>query len=949
VTAPRASRIHPQPYGTKRNDRTRSNSRIFIHGHFLHTTPPPPPFSLQRRRFKLQTDSCQNKREVRKAGFAPRAPPFASLLLHHLLLLLRSSERAKEKRQEAEQTTNPTKGTRSATHESCGIQMATFTTTATTTATTTTNVLLCLLVIAGAPLVLQAVARLLGLGVGVAVDDVVLAPGKWIVRRLLRPLHVYVGRRQWRRRLLRRAGERLGVQEGRDEDRPIVARLMEPIVEGTMLHAEPGGPREEYVDFVRDVASTVATILSGGLSWLLSPDEAAIAAASASSSPVAAFGAVAARMILSTAVVVGLVRQIASPGPGPRRRFALAAAGLPVVLVGCAGAVFKMFAAHPTAREWAMHRGYCRIGPPPPLPQDPSIVAAAADISISNNNGHTCEANSSIETLGYLAALAVAMDQACLLLLLILLGAALNRLLFLSEIVASWWDGCGNHKKKKNATFARVHRIASRFDMIHIVDEQCCAVRDLSDGDPAELEVMAKTLFQWLGFRRNGAVWFGERLCVCNDRLPVPEPDARTGRVPTTTRFGGAGAGIALEHVGSVSMPFTEYLLHLYVAEPPRGRRNDDQAYPNDTLAAAAGMDTFFHLLALYECCHSGASDGFVQINKDRDFAGRFPVSRRGLAALVRDSTASHPPGGERVRHPRSRRSYDLDALGLAADQWDCIFGSCDGPNVQLRFNCFGYEEFPEAVRGLVSALQEDRCRASIFVIGLQSLPPLVLLEWLEALEKNRTVPEIAVSVEIRGGGDDDPADDTALLGLLGCLARRQARLDVLELRVPEFTQRTWDQLWTDVVPSRALNVRRLVLRTGPEHGRGRRTQDLAREGGQYVVDEGLMERTLCTSLGLCELDYRNSNMAHDDANAERIADRVRPYLNFNRFRRLLSSIEREPSAALRKRWCGSILIQSAATPSRHPNPAWCYHIVRRNAGSLLETDCSSFRVQDKR
>jgi hypothetical protein len=318
-----------------------------------------------------------------------------------------------------------------------------------TTTTVTTNVPLCLLVIVGAPLALLAVARLPGLGVGVAVTaDVVLAPGEYFVRRLLRPLRVYMGRRQWGRRLFRRAGGRL---EGVDADRPIVARLMVPIVEGTMLHAEPSGLREEYVDFVRDVAATVATILSGGLSWLLSPDDAAIASAVASSSPVAAFGAIAARVILSTAVGVGLVRQIAAAGTGPRRRFALAAAGLPVVLVGCAGAVFKMFAANPTALEWAVHRGYCRICPPPPVPQDPSVAAAVDDISSTSNNnsGHTCGANSSIGTLGCLATLAVAMDQACLLLLLILLGAALNRLLFLSEIVASRWDGRTENTRRR--------------------------------------------------------------------------------------------------------------------------------------------------------------------------------------------------------------------------------------------------------------------------------------------------------------------------------------------------------------------------------------------------------------------------------------------------------------------------------------------------------------------
>jgi hypothetical protein len=450
-------------------------------------------------------------------------------------------------------------------------------------------------------------------------------------------------------------------------------------------------------------------------------------------------------------------------------------------------------------------------------------------------------------------------------------------------------------------------------------------VRDLSDGDPAELEDMARQMIQLLSpARRNGAVWFGESLCVCNDRLPVPaEPDAGTGRVPTTR---GGGAGVALEHVGSVYMPCTGYLLDLYVAEPPRagsavrGRRNEDQAYPSDTLAAetAAGMDTFFHLLALYDCCHSGASDGVVQINKDRDFAGRFPVSRRGLAALVRDSTASHPPDAAGGRRLRSRRSYDLQAMGLSAINWDCIFGSCGGPNVQLRISCFGYEEFPEAVRGLVSALQEDRCRASIFVISLQHLPPSVLLEWLEALEKNRSVPEVAVSVEIRGGGNDDPADDTALVALLGCLARRRNHLDVLELQVPKFTQRAWVQLWNDVVPSRALHVRRLVLRT-----------DTA------VHDEELMVRSLRANTTLCELDYRNSNPPGrgNDGNtsAAGIGARVQPYLNFNRFRQLLSRIENETSAELQKRWSGTILTQSAATLTRRPNPLLCYHLLRRS------------------
>ena len=244
-------------------------------------------------------------------------------------------------------------------------------------------------------------------------------------------------------------------------------------------------------------------------------------------------------------------------------------------------------------------------------------------------------------------------------------------------------------------------------------------------------------------------------------------------------------------------------------------------------------MDTFFHLLAMYDCCPIGSTNGFVLIAKGRDFGGPFPVSRRGLAALVRDSKGSRHAGADGAsRHRRRRRSYHLNKFGLSSDKWDCIFRSCDGPDVQLQFFCFAYAEFPDAIRGLMSALQEDRCRAAIFVIGVEYLPPSVFQEFLEALERNRSVAEVALNIENGGTEDDNAAvDDTALHGLLDSLVRRRYRLDVLELHVPAFTQRTWDQLWTDVVPSSALNVRRLVLRTGAERGHRRDAQE--RDGGE--------------------------------------------------------------------------------------------------------------------
>jgi hypothetical protein len=709
-------------------------------------------------------------------------------------------------------------------------------------------------------------------------------------------------------------------------------------------------------------------------------------------------GAVAPRVVLTGLVALALSQ---AAGRSGERLVGLSGATLALLLAGGVRAVLGRFAAHPTAHEWARDRGYVVLG------EDGSGSGSGSAAASARSRGGRCYPDASVSdssfdprrfaggldatcamlpetTIGTLAAIAVAVDRACCVLALLLGAAALSRLLCLDEYarrVGASIRRCGRRRpdkedggpsgdKKPAPTFVRVHRIARRFDVDELVDEYSFegAARELADHPTVAAET-AGHMFQLLRRNRSGgrsseaAVWFGDGLCVANEFVALPGREDRAATTTTTTTtvmglvrtFLGVGGSSsssmsALQRVGSVYLPWPLPFLRLDgVAEPPSAtasrtvdpdhRDDDADAHPSPL---AQSMDALFLLLAMYDCHCDDEADGFVQISKCADFPGPFPVSSRGLAALVQDSDPAGDQSQPRQRRRRRRRSYHLNRLGLSPAQWDCLFQSCDGPSVQLRFCGGSFDNFPDAVHGLVSALRKDRCLAGIFVTSLQQLPRPVLLEFFETLERNRSVTELAVGVEIRGVGENGgTADDSALLGLLGCLARRRHGADVLELHVPEFTPHAWNQLWTAVVPSCTLNVRRLVLRTGVDGGHEARVGHPSSVAA--AVDEELMVRTLCASRAttLCELDYRNNNTT----SAAAVGARVHLHLHFNRFRRLLYTIDNDPSAALQKRWFGTILVQSAASTAatsasgrRCPtHAARCYHLLRRSAGSLSE------------
>jgi hypothetical protein len=753
--------------------------------------------------------------------------------------------------------------------------------------TTTTNVPRCLVAILAAPLALMVVAVRLGFLV-----IPVPARVKAILRRFIRKVYVRQGLRE--RRRLRSSGRLLYV-DGDEDVGPFLVRATD-VWEGTGLTEPRRTPKEEYVAFLHAVKSMVGPILLLVLCWLIWKDLgkdfmeefteawaetwAVLLGGIEPAAPVARATSAALGTRTTLCVVAGfIVHCFDEPN---QRSFVISAAGLSMMMAWYAHAVIEMFAKPSTEQDWVIRRGYVHAGP------SPSSVATGAN---STSNDDTC-ATTTLDHIDSLCKVAVSVDRACMLLFLLLTAAALNRLLSITESVRSLMESSIRQlhgPSTKHAPLVRVHHTACRFIMCQQADEYRCTLQDLSD--PNELQETTRQMFQLLS--HNGscwssdvAVWFGDLLCVRNSR-------------PSTH------GGIGLDRVGTVSIPGALPYLYLYgTAAAATASAKEKQDHHG---ALAVAMDTVFHLLAMYDgiCCPTG--DRVLKIARDgSSFVGSFPVSQRGLSALVRyDPYAINP----------RRRSYHLHELGLSADQWDCIFRSSEGPEEQLCLSGLASIEFPEAVGGLISALQANSCLAGIFVIDLPLFPPAVLHDILEALERNRSVTELAVSVGFLGIGDDDAVYETALLGLVGCLARRQHCVDVLELHVSKFSDRAWKILWTEVVPSRALNVRRLVLHTGPDPG----------------VDEELMVRAVCSSANLCELHYENK------AHAVGVVDRVRPSLTFTRLRRLISEIEKDPSAFRRSRWFGTILIRSAATPSRQPNPAWCYHLLRWNAGSLPE------------
>jgi hypothetical protein len=203
----------------------------------------------------------------------------------------------------------------------------------------------------------------------------------------------------------------------------------------------------------------------------------------------------------------------------------------------------------------------------------------------------------------------------------------------------------------------------------------------------------------------------------------------------------------------------------------------------------------------------------------------------------------------------------------------------------------------------------------------VQSLSRNVFEDFANAVQQNISITELELTVDGNRSSfhaaEIDSASEVVLIRLFDCLCQRRASLDVLALQVSNFTASTWDCLWKKVVPSQQLNLKCLELLTGTP-------------GEEFDVDEDLMTRSICASTRLCEFPYRNC--LRDEVHLETINNTLIPYLNFNRFRRLVIRIEQVPDVALQARWFATALSNSIA----QRNPAWCYFLLKRNAGDFL-------------
>jgi hypothetical protein len=260
---------------------------------------------------------------------------------------------------------------------------------------------------------------------------------------------------------------------------------------------------------------------------------------------------------------------------------------------------------------------------------------------------------------------------------------------------------------------------------------------------------------------------------------------------------------------------------------------------------------------------------------------------------------------------------------------------SCDGPSVKVYFFGGGYDQQPDAIRALIQALTENECRAHVCMLDVHCLPDDVLLDFVAGLERNSSLKDLTLSISCRDerSGNFDPvaartAADTVATTIFGCLARRNAPVDVLDLSAPVFSSLLWNRLWNDVVPAAGLNLKTLVLRTGA--GFDPRTPPT-----EYnVEEEERMIRAVSASTSLCAFDYKDWDVPNNNTEyLERIDSAVRPFLRFNRFRRLALRIEHERSAALQKRWFATTLRRSVACNE----PAWCYFLLKNNVVKFHE------------
>jgi hypothetical protein len=619
------------------------------------------------------------------------------------------------------------------------------------------------------------------------------------------------------------------------------------------------------------------------------------------------------RMAASLLVVVpygcSLLRQ---------KQFLVAAVGLPLVMGWYAHYLAETFSRLASFELWAEDRHFWEKeeeeGSRSSAPTDRLFGGGAAEFWILQHP---------------LAGLAVAVEQTCWLLMLLFMVVSLDRLLSLQESIhafltsrrgrnqGSSHSNISSSSNNKSA-IRRVYRITKQFDVsVTAVDEY-----QIDDPHPLTRQIADRVfeMFEEAGAEHSQlAVWLGTHACVCNFTPPTPETVGPTGRVPTA---------LALECVCTATLPLVGvHLLSVYAASSASVGGDVGTEIIEDASRGSivASMDAFFDLLALYDC----DEHVFIEMGRGANFAGQFPVSRRGLQALAKDPNRN--ARSNRHRH----RSLNLDRLALAEDQWGCLLRGCNGPGVKIHFFCERYGKRPDAIRALIQALAENECRAHVDLNDAHVLPAGVLVDFAAALERNCSLTELAISIGCRNerSGFSDPvaaqaAGDIVATTIFDGLARRNAPLDVLDLSAPVFSSLLWNRLWNDVVPAAGLNLKTLVLRTGA--GLDPRTPPTECN----VHEEERMIRAVSASTSLCTFDYKDWNIPSNNTEyLERIELAVRPFLRFNRFRRLALQMEHEPSGAVQKRWFATTLLRSVACNEA----SWCYFLLKRNAAGFHE------------
>jgi hypothetical protein len=624
-----------------------------------------------------------------------------------------------------------------------------------------------------------------------------------------------------------------------------------------------------------------------------------------------------------------------------QKQFLVAAIGLPFVMGWYVRYLADMFSRLATFEVWAEDRHFWEERRQSSASTDRTVGGGAADFWILQHP---------------LAALTVAVEQTCWLLMLLFMVVALDRLLSLQEAALAFLashrgrqrgSGGGSSSSSSSSSsrssnhnksaIRRVYRITKQFDVS--VTGAAADEYQIDDPHPLTRHVADRVfeMFEEAGAEHSQlAVWLGSHACVCNFTPPPPETAGPTGRVPTA---------LALECVCTATLPLVGvHVLNVYAPSSTSvgGNVGTDIIEDASHGSIVASMDAVFHLLALYDC----DEPVFIEMGRGANFAGQFPVSRRGLQALAKDPNRS-------TRSNRDQqRSLNLDRLGLAEDQWGWLLRGCDGPGVKLVFFGVGYGagyygQRPDAIQALIQALAENECRAQVGLNDVHSLPEGVLRDVAVAIQRNSSLTELAISIgcENERTGYSDPvaaqaACNTVATTIFDGLARRNAPVDVLDLSAPVFSSLLWNRLWNDVVPAAGLNLKTLVLRTGAG-------LDLRTRPTEYNVhEEERMIRAVSASTSLCAFEFRDWNIPSNNTEyLDRIDIAVRPFLRFNRFRRLALKIEHEPSGAVQKRWFATTLLRSVACHE----PAWCYLLLKRNAAEFHECIDASRSVQIER